>query len=1360
MSTADTALSISINMAPGPEHRQEPVAPDKIDEGDRAVAATADVDAENVDTTTTSSSNNNNSNDSVAAVAVVEQSSNIENAPATNFATGADSANQSSPLNSGVDSKQEEPATLSELNDSELRALLDEAITYKCPKDREGKSHLFKELLQEAEADETKEGHRVICNSRCLPGSNRRRHKRDSVSERLTHGGSLQNLAHPIASEFDSSFAYPTSSSCHTYGSSRKKNKKYIGPSVSARQREGGSLPSDVDASHSLASLANLDLSFDKKKNFCVERSAYDWTNKEKSKSLDKPSYTSTKKEEKEKEKKESKRDTVSSSEIELETREKRIGKGKYGTNKMLESDNPPPESDYMVIDLGDIEVGAISERNVGSMASGIQRPRSLDTENDEGTEMRIIEPRKPIHYVTLATLDVDSPIEFPIRDHKQEKSKMSVNGTEVTGTLCQPHNSVKCSIGGASNSSSTSQSKIVPSLCSVMPSWQAQNLTLGPRYTAQHITMKDPSVSGEKKSLDENGNAVQSYNDRFAKKLRRKHTQEHNVKVYNAENVEGHRNEDIDSLINFIENKESKSKKGKTSNPVRVKANSGTKPRTREKDTKREQLPSKLQKSNSLEEISKTKLEDLTTEKSVSSSGASSVSSQHGENVALRRPKQRSTGDATVDSRGDRRSWGTEEGQSIYCNDTGEDYTSRRNSNKKINPEPEHETAEFLVVTKKKKSKKQRRSSSGSRAQNLTTSGSYLQNSRGFSNEYRTPLSPELRRKSASSMPPSDKSDSSDLDSVHSLPVTSNSSKHNLTKVATSSGGTPQASYADIARMATISHNLNMSTIVPGMLNTTSWPSVPPKTPSEPDKVPQDYYPSLDEIQHSERKVRQQQNFAQSNHAAATLSLAFEKSLSPTLTKVKNLSDRKKAEAQEEAINKNIQVFKYVQDIEKMQSLTQQEQKHLTASNTYNTNTSETIATNTVTPRLNNNNTTMNYNPLDADNNSNCTVNNKDSVAHSRTNNPRSRRSYVHGNQNIQIQGLYEEQYVKKIAPPYHDEPIKKSHSIDTLQSENRTNPTIASHSDSADAQKLKTAKLTQESQDVESEPSNNKNKMTSSDPRTARIVKEYPNNNITMKHDVVKVGICQTQNPKQDTQQREDMENKKTKSQSDKDQPQRSSSVEMHQTKNSIPRPAVILLDETTSDIAKNNNLPTELTFGFEINEQLLLSEDNGNEETQATATSSSTFSPTVPPLVNKLSLNTFEKNPPLFTEKSARYDKFSSNYHMQSPNAHITPTNTHVTPVHPVMVQPLPYMSYPNTRFPPPTYLPPPPPPPPGIMEKFHPPKEDFAMLYVAPEEELNVQTYNHDKIVSFVGLAWDAVMRENVTATGRIQFYSGQ
>lgn len=575
-----------------------------------------------------------------------------------------------------------------------------------------------------------------------------------------------------------------------------------------------------------------------------------------------------------------------------------------------------------------------------------------------------------------------------------------------------------------------------------------------------------------------------------------------------------------------------------------------------------------------------------------------------------------------------------------------------------------------------------------------------------------------------------SDKSaDSSDLDSVHSLPVTSNTSKHNLSKVATSSGGTPQASYADIARMATInmSHNLTMS----AMLNTSSWPSVPPKTLSEPDKVPQDYYPSLDELQHSERKLRQQQ--AQSNHAAASLTMAFEKPLSPTLTKMKNSSDRKKAEAQEEAINKNIQVFKYVQDIEKMhESLTQatehKEQKHASSSN-YSPNSNETTVTNVVTPRYNS--TTMNYNPVDTDNNPNCTVNNKDSVTLPRANNPRPRRNYVHSNQNIQTQGMHEEQHVKKPASSYHEEVVKKSHNTDIPQSESKANPTIASH-DSADTQKLKTTKLTQDSQSVEPESSNNK--MTSGDSRTTRVTKEYQNT--AMKHDTAKVGVC-PQNSKQDNQQRDDAESKKTKSQNaqpDKDQSQRPS-TETQQTKSSTSRPAVILLDETSSDIAKNNNLPTELTFGFEINE-LLLSEDNGNEETTPIAANPA-FPPVVSPLVNKPPPNNFERTPPLFTEKPVRYDKFSSNYHM--PNAHVTPANAHpVTPVHPVMVQPLQYMSYPTTRFAPPTYLPPPPPPPPGIMEKFHPPKEDFSMLYVAPEEELNVQTYNHDKIVSFVGL----------------------
>ncbi|XP_034183705.2 twenty-four isoform X1 [Osmia lignaria lignaria] len=1322
MSTADTTLSVSIKMAPGPEHRQEPVAPDKTTENN------------------SETSNERVSENPVVGVETVSnQSSNTECA-SMNTDTALDSTNQSAPTSVTSDNKQEEPATLSTLNEGELRALLDEAITYKCPKDREGKSSLFKELLQEAEADETEEGRRIITNSRCLPGSNRRRHKRDSVSERLTHGGSLQNLTQPITSEFDSSFAYLTSGSSHTYGGSRRKNKKYTGPSVSARQREGGSLPSNVNASHSLASLVNLDLLFDKKKGFCEERTTYDWTNKEKSKSLDKPSYTNTKKEEKDK--KDTKKDLC---ETELEVREKRGNKGKHGTNEMLESDNPPPEykSDYMVIDLGDTEVGSISERNVGSTISGVQRPHSLDTEDDEGTEMKIIEPRRS-QYISRPTFDiaqtpVDTTIDFSFREHsgKQDKSKISVNGIEVTGALSiQTFNSVKCGIGGTANSSSTSQGKVVPSLCSMMSaSLQTQNITMeGSRYTS-HTT-----ASGEKKSLDENGNAVQNYNGE-RKKSRRKQSQEPNVIIYNAEQVEGHRNEDIDSLINFIENKESKSKKGKPGNPVRVKTSSGAKPRSREKDTKREQLPAKLQKSNSLEEISKTKLEDLTTEKSVSSSGASSISSQHATiNVALRRAKQRSTGDAAIDSRGDRRSWGTEEGQSIYCNDTGDDYASRRNSNKKINPEPEHET-EFLVVTKKKKSKKQRRSSSGSRAQNLATSGSYLQNSRGFSNEYRTPLSPELRRKSASSMPPSDKSDSSDSDSVHSLPVTSNTSKHNLSKIATSSGGTPQASYADIARMATINmtHNsvLNMSTIVPTMLNTSSWPSVPPKTPSEPDKIPQDYYPSLDELQHSDRKTRQH-NFTHSNHI---LNLSFEKPPSPTLVKMKNLTERKKAEAQEEAINKNIQVIKYVQDVEKMrQNLTQQEQKNANT-NSHSTIPNEVSVTNPVPSKLNNTITNCN---VDSDNNNSSgnNVNNKDTIVNMRCNNPRSRRGYVQSNQNVQTQASYEDQHFKKTGYSHHDENTKKSNTTEnsSTHSETKNNPGTGS-SDEVESQKSSTQnnpKLSQEIQTTDSDVT----KITKNEKLT-KTIKEQNNN---IKQEIIKSGNTHSVNSKQD--QQEDAESKKTKQGAAVDKDQKSESQPSNKQKTS--RPAVILLDESSSDISKNSELPTELRFGFEINEQLLLSEESVTEET---STASSVFPSVVSPLISKPPSN-FDRYPPIF-EKHMRCNKFAPNF-MQPPNTHVTQQ-----PMPSVMVQRLPCMGYPS-RFPPPTCLPPPPAPPPGIMDKYHhQPKEDFSMLYVAPEEDVNIQTYNHDKIVSFVGLAWDAVMREMpVTAGGRIQFYSGQ
>ncbi|XP_033216058.1 uncharacterized protein LOC117172348 isoform X3 [Belonocnema kinseyi] len=1278
--SVDSELSITIKMAPGPEHRQETLATDK--NTDRVVEVSSEANGETI------------------------VRSDVLNNSGTEPVDGIPSP-QSIPVSQG-DNKQEEPATLSTLNEGELRALLDEAITYKRPKDREGKSDLFKELLQEAEADETEEGRRAVTNSRCLPGSNRRRHKRDSVSERLTHGGSLQNLAQPINSEFDSSFAYLTSGSSHTYGGGRRKGKKHTGPSVSARQREGGSLPSNVNASHTLASLANLDLVFDKKKRFSEERAVYDWTSKEKAKSLDKPSYSSskTKFEEKEKEKKEPKRESSSISSIagaceaESEIREKRNCRGKQGTNEMLESDNPPPDykRDYMVIDLGDVEVGGSSssggsssnERNTTTASVGgvQQRPRSIEAEEDEGTEMKIIEPRRPVQFITRATFDiaqtpVDTTIEFPFREHtvKPEKSssKLAINGSDASSALpFTTYNSVRVLGNSSSASNATSQGKvIVPSMYSVMPvTWSSPNLAMETvsRFTAQHITVKDSSISVEKKSLDENGNAVQGYNNGERKKVRRKHTQEPNVIVYKAGEVEGHRNtEDIDSLLNFIENKESKGKKGKTGNSVRVKANSGAKPRNREKDSKREQIPAKLHKSNSLEEISKTKLEDLTIEKSTSSSGASSVSSQHSAiNISLRRSKQRSTGDSAVDSRGDRRSWGTEE---------------------ESEAEPE-----FLVVTKKKKSKKQRRSSSGSRAQNLSTSGSYLQRSRGFSNDYRTPLSPELRRKSASSMPPSDKSDSSDLDSVHSLPVTSNTQKHNLTKAANSTGGTPQASYADIARMASINMTnsiLGVANIVPSVLNTANWPSVPSKTISEPDKLPHDSYPSLDELQHSDRRSKQH-NFAHANHVQG-LSLSFEKPLSPVM---KSKMDSKKAEAREEAFNKNIQVFKYVQDVEKMQQSLTQDNK---TSNNSSPNSNETTPTNPAPPKLPN--SVINY-PIEIDNNNPIEMN-KDSLKNT---NPRTRRNPI-------------------LPTPQHEEPLSKQIIQDDMKiSQNHE------------------IKISQNQEKLHNEEADAK-------PRGKPWIQNASSNPLGRSEKLTKaLNLKDQTQPKSNHQSRnmrEDSENKRGKehifaAKSEKEQ-------KSSEQKKNQQRPAVILLDETSSDNSRNSD-SSELTFGFEINEQLLLSEES--EET-TTPTPSPVFSPGVPPFTKPPP--NFSQPPPSFPNHVKIYDKFPPNFHMNPVhNVHPGMPIAHV-------MQTAPNVAHVFRYHPPPMFMRPPPAVPLANMEKYiNPPKEDFSARYVAPEGNVNVQNYNHDKIVTFVGLAWEDVMKEMpaTTATGRVRYYSGQ
>lgn len=88
MSTADTTLSVTIKMAPGPEHRQEPVAPDKATENNSEI------------------SNERVSENPVVGVETVSnQSSNTECA-SMNTDTALDSTNQSAPTSVTSDNKQ------------------------------------------------------------------------------------------------------------------------------------------------------------------------------------------------------------------------------------------------------------------------------------------------------------------------------------------------------------------------------------------------------------------------------------------------------------------------------------------------------------------------------------------------------------------------------------------------------------------------------------------------------------------------------------------------------------------------------------------------------------------------------------------------------------------------------------------------------------------------------------------------------------------------------------------------------------------------------------------------------------------------------------------------------------------------------------------------------------------------------------------------------------------------------------------------------------------------------------------------------------------------------------------------------
>lgn len=305
------------------------------------------------------------------------------------------------------------------------------------------------------------------------------------------------------------------------------------------------------------------------------------------------------------------------------------------------------------------------------------------------------------------------------------------------------------------------------------------------------------------------------------AKAKSTKRQKEKNVRVFKAGDIPCNcGDQDINTLVSFINNDNS-------SNEIK---NKKIKKKDKEKDVK----SGVLKKSSSLEELR----------------SCAKLTSDDNYNVTLRnkgikQKSSKSNSNNNVVRKGERRSWGTEElpyydeliaedtkpkkkstdtkmqKKDVYCTEIH----SKGHSMESINSEP----SDFLLVTKKKKPKKRQTmdDSNFSSNPNYTSRSGVFIKKNGQSSDfqpyrkgynlvndkeyYYNPQSvnhalpsgihnQKSRRKSTSSMPPSDKSDLSDSDSVHSLPVENKKSQSSAMKQKNHQKNQPQ-SYAEITK-------------------------------------------------------------------------------------------------------------------------------------------------------------------------------------------------------------------------------------------------------------------------------------------------------------------------------------------------------------------------------------------------------------------------------------------------------------------------------------------------------------------------------------------------------------------------------
>lgn len=363
---------------------------------------------------------------------------------------------------------------------------------------------------------------------------------------------------------------------------------------------------------------------------------------------------------------------------------------------------------------------------------------------------------------------------------------------------------------------------------------------------------------------FDENGNAIvpkqaTTVTPSQGKTKTKRNKGDRNTNVWVVERTE--RSQDnIEQLLAFIENTDTTKK----TNIINVNKNNLSiteRSKKEKKNTGNNKKEVRLKKSTSMEELkSSSKMEEEIAQKERAQVSLRQKQLQQQQNAQKRNStsdskdlpsSKQSSSQAQSNKRGERRSWGTEE---LADFDAIDDRDTKKHKENKLNTKNNNnnnskkveqvastnasiesiptniEAAEFHVVTKKKKTKKRQiieeakakqqqmhqRNDQGHTHGRHTNSnaamGHKYQPSSTYTNDrdiyVNSIMAKENRRKSTSSVPPSDKSDSSDLDSVHSLPVESTTTSTSI------------ISYAEIARKANQQQQEKLS-------NVNAWPPV-----------------------------------------------------------------------------------------------------------------------------------------------------------------------------------------------------------------------------------------------------------------------------------------------------------------------------------------------------------------------------------------------------------------------------------------------------------------------------------------------------------------------------------------------------